>query len=98
MTSVSTVSTVAGSVVTPRVAEPLRAPDRALSQAVSKAVSRLNANGFAGEGREVTISLDPGTHRTVVKVVDTSTREVLQQWPSEYVLRVAEDSKSRDSA
>ncbi|MEP6716176.1 MAG: flagellar protein FlaG [Terriglobia bacterium] len=72
------------------------APDRDLAQSVSKAVSHLNEQGFAGEGREITISLDPGTRQPVVKVVDISSGEILRQWPSQYVLQVAEDSKARE--
>jgi uncharacterized FlaG/YvyC family protein len=67
-------------------------PDqRALTQAVSGAVQKLNKSGIAGEGREITFSVDPGTRIPVVKVVDTNTNEVINQWPPEYALRLAEE-------
>src|SRR5580693_1983253 len=66
---------------------------RALNSAVSGAVRTLNESGIAGQGREVTFSLDPGTHIPVVKVVDTNTQEVITQWPSDYALRLAETTQ-----
>jgi flagellar protein FlaG len=71
----------------------------AYNRAVSAAVQTLNDAGYAGAGREVTISLDQATRRPVVKVVDTATNEVIQQWPTQYVLQLAADSQKagRDS-
>ena len=63
---------------------------RALTSAVSDAVRTLNDSGIVGEGREVTFSLDRATRIPVVKVVDTSTQEVINQWPPEYAIRLAE--------
>jgi uncharacterized FlaG/YvyC family protein len=72
---------------------------RALNQAVSAAVSRLNAGGYLGENREVQHSLAPGTHTPVIQVIDTQTREVITQWPPEYLLQLAAEinAKTRDS-
>jgi flagellar protein FlaG len=71
----------------------------AYNRAVSAAVQTLNDSGYAGAGREVTISLDQATRRPVIKVVDTATNEVIQQWPTQYVLQLAADSQKsgRDS-
>ena len=76
-----------------------QAPDRELTRSVAAAVQTLNNAGIPGEGREVTFSLDQATKRPVVKVVLTSTKEVLQQWPPEYLLQLAADTKklTRDS-
>lgn len=75
------------------------AEERALSRSVAAAVQALNEAGYVGQGREVTFSLDPATRRPVTKVVDTATNEVLQQWPPEYLLQLAADTKrlTRDS-
>jgi uncharacterized FlaG/YvyC family protein len=72
---------------------------RALNRSVSAAVQTLNDAGYAGQGREVTFSVDPATKRPVVKVLDTTTKEVLYQWPQEYVLQLAAETNklSRDS-
>ncbi len=73
--------------------------DRTLNRAVSAAVGKLNDSSYAGEGREVTFSLDPATKQPVVKVIDTATREVIRQLPPEYLLQVAGDDATgvRDS-
>ena len=73
--------------------------DRTLNRAVSVAVGKLNESSYAGEGREVTFSVDPGTKQPVVKVIDTATKEVIRQLPPEYLLQIAGDdaSNARDS-
>ena len=73
--------------------------ERAFNRQVSTAVQALNDAGYAGNGREVTFSLDQATRRPVIKVVDTSTKEVLQQWPPEYLLQLAAETRklTRDS-
>jgi len=73
--------------------------ERALNRSVSAAVQTVNDAGYPGDGREVTFSVDQATKRPVIKVVDTSTKEVLQQWPPEYLLQLAADAQklTRDS-
>jgi flagellar protein FlaG len=72
---------------------------RVATQDVSKAVKGLNEADYLGAGKEITFSIDRATRLPVVKVVNTNTREVLEQWPAEYVLQLAADyAKSvRDS-
>ena len=77
---------------TPGVTPP---PDRALNRAVSGAVKVLNDAGHAGQGREITFSVDRVSHLPVVRVVDTDTKEVVQQWPSDYVLQLAESYEQK---
>ena len=59
----------------------------------------VNDAGYPGDGREVTFSVDQATKRPVIKVVDTLTKEVIQQWPPEYLLQFAADVRrlTRDS-
>ncbi len=64
----------------------LTAEQRTLIQAV-KAV---NAAQAFGEDNEVTYSVDRAAHVVVVKVVNKSTGNVIDQIPAEYVLRMAE--------
>ena len=73
--------------------------ERALNRSVSAAVQTVNAAGYPGDGREVTFSVDQATKRPVIRVVDTLTKEVLHQWPPEYVLQLAADARklARDS-
>jgi uncharacterized FlaG/YvyC family protein len=70
--------------------------ERTLNRAVSAAVGHLNEAGYAGQGREVTFSVDPATKRSVIKVIDTATKEVINQLPAEYLLQLAAE-KSNDS-
>lgn len=73
--------------------------DRTLTRAVSEAVGKLNNAGYAGEGREVTFSIDHSTKQPVIKVIDTATKEVITQMPPQYVLALADTSTNyeRDS-
>ena len=73
--------------------------DRTLNRAVSVAVGKLNESSYAGEGREVTFSVDPATKQPVVKVIDTATKEIIRQLPPEYLLQIAGDDANdgRDS-
>jgi uncharacterized FlaG/YvyC family protein len=66
--------------------------ERALTRSIAAAVQTVNDAHLAGEGREVTFSFDHTTRLPVVKVLDTSTKEVVQQWPPEYLLRLAEEA------
>jgi uncharacterized FlaG/YvyC family protein len=80
--------------------EPDRAqanPERALTLAVAGAARRLNDINYAGEGREITFSLDPATKKPLVKVVDLDTREVVFQWPSKYLLELAAEHAGNDA-
>jgi hypothetical protein len=42
-----------------------------------------------GVGNEMTFALDRETRRTVVRIVDRETKEVIRQIPSEEILRMA---------
>jgi uncharacterized FlaG/YvyC family protein len=69
--------------------EPASPDQRTLIQAV-KAV---NASQVFGENNELTFILDRATHRAVVRIVDRTSGEVVEQIPAEYVLRIAEELK-----
>jgi hypothetical protein len=89
----------------PVVAEPPTPPapvtpeERALTRSVSAAVQTVNDAKAAGEGREVTFSVDRATRQPVITNVDTTTKEIVQQWPPAYLLQLAADTNllPRDS-
>jgi flagellar protein FlaG len=56
-----------------------------------RAVKAFNASDLFGSGRELSLGVDRETTRPVVRIVDRATKEVVQQIPSEYLLRMAED-------
>lgn len=64
-----------------------------------KAVRRLekaslgDTNSLFGARNEMTFHLDRDTRRTVVKIVNRETGEVVQQFPAEEVLRLAAQAK-----
>jgi flagellar protein FlaG len=61
---------------------------------IIQAVRAVNASGKLGEASELTFLLDETTRRLVVRVVDRTTGEVLQQIPNEQILRLAQDFKA----
>lgn len=90
LTSINPITVLpAGSPGAPPTATPV---DRTLTRAVSEAVGKLNNAGYAGEGREVTFSIDHSTQQPVIKVIDTVTKEVITQFPPQYVLALAENA------
>jgi len=70
-----------------------REHDRELIQA-AKAV---NSSDLLGRGNELTFSLDKGSGRMVIRLVNRKTREVVEQIPAEDVLRLAEALKNPPS-
>jgi uncharacterized FlaG/YvyC family protein len=73
--------------------------ERALNRSVSAAVQTVNESQVLGADRSVTFSFDQATRLPVVKVLDTSTNQVVEQWPPEYILQLAADARksTRDS-
>ena len=66
---------------------------RELRQLLTSATRTLNKVSFAGEGREINLSVDTATKRPIVKIVDTQNKEVVAQWPPKYLMRMAEELK-----
>jgi uncharacterized FlaG/YvyC family protein len=54
-----------------------------------QAIRELNEGQVFGTDNEVLFSVDRGTRLPVVRIVNRETREVVQQLPPEYVLRMA---------
>ncbi len=69
--------------------EPIPIPQRSLIQAV-RAVNTAQA---LGSDRELTFAIDRQTRRVVVRIVNSSTGEVLDQIPNEQVRQIAEKLK-----
>ena len=70
--------------------QPSHAEIAAANRDLSKAVRLLNDTAAAGNSREFSIAIDPATRQAVVRIVDTETRAVVEQLPSEYLLHVAQ--------
>lgn len=80
----------AAAAASPESTPPVSAEVRETTRQVTAALQSLNAANFAGEGREITFSVDRQTRLPVVRVIDTQSKEVIQQWPREYVLAIAQ--------
>jgi flagellar protein FlaG len=63
---------------------------------VNEAVSQLNKSAQA-KSQGLEFSVDSDTKRTVVKVIDQSTKEVLRQIPSPEALEIAKSLESKAS-
>jgi hypothetical protein len=58
-----------------------------------QAVRAVNAAEVFGQEHELSFAVDRETRRPVVRIVDRKTRAVVEQIPSESVLRLAEELK-----
>jgi uncharacterized FlaG/YvyC family protein len=75
-------------------AEP--APARRLSddqRSLIQAVKALNGANLFGEDNELTFILDRASRQAIVRIVNKKTREVVEQIPAEYVVRMAAEMK-----
>jgi uncharacterized FlaG/YvyC family protein len=61
---------------------------------IVEAVKALNAVEMFGPENELLFQRDARTQRMVIRLVNRKTREVVNQVPAEYVLRLAEDRKN----
>ncbi|MFN3566730.1 MAG: flagellar protein FlaG [Burkholderiaceae bacterium] len=64
------------------------AADRAASEQLRRAMAEASRR-LAQKASELTFEFDEDTRRVIVKLVDTRTREVLRQIPSEEALAIA---------
>lgn len=64
---------------------------------VAAAVAKLNGDALFGADREVIYSFDRTTHLPVVRVLDSQTKEVINQWPPEFALQLAFGDIAKDT-
>ena len=76
-------------------ATPIDPKVAAKNRLVSEAVKALNVAGAAGGSHQFSIAIDPATREAVVRIVDSTTNELVEQLPSEYILRVAQQLSER---
>ncbi len=73
-------------------------PPRPVSQdqkALLQAVKTVNAFQLFGQENELTFVIDRAAHIAVVRIVNKKTGDVVQQIPTEQVLKLAEESNER---
>ena len=59
-----------------------------------QAVKELEKAAVAGDGNELRLALDRETKRPVVRIVNRETGELIQQFPTEEVIRLAQRLKA----
>jgi flagellar protein FlaG len=77
----------------PAAATPVPQEKSPARSEVVQAVKALNESKMFGEENDLVFQRDPQTRRMLIKVVNRKTREVINQVPPEYVLRLAADAK-----
>lgn len=95
--NISSISPVVATAVAQTSAPQVR-EQAAERQKLIQAVKALNASNALGENNELTFVLDRSTHRTLTRVIDRQTQEVVMQIPAEYVLRLAEQLSPNSSS
>ena len=95
---VSTMSGLPSGLVTAQAEGVTSTPKLAREErrALIQAVRAVNAADLYGQENELSFTFDRASQRAVVRIVDRKTREVVQQFPSEQVLRLAEELKQRE--
>ena len=69
--------------------------DQAPGRDLVRAVKALNQTEMFGQDNELEFQRDPNSRRMVIRVVNRKTKEVISQAPPEYVLRLAQDLKTK---
>ena len=64
---------------------------------LAQSVQQLNQSSLVPDGREFSLSLDPKTKLPVVRVMDTTTHDVIEQVPAEYILNLTASLESEQS-
>jgi uncharacterized FlaG/YvyC family protein len=85
--STSLTSTAAAPAAAP--SHPAPAPNREVNRQTRVAVNTLNQAETAGPGREFSFSIDPKSKLPIVKIVDSNTRELIEQIPAQAIVDLA---------
>jgi len=65
--------------------------ERAEQSRLIQAVKTVNQSGIFGNAEELVFTTDQMTGRSVVRLINKDTKEVVRQIPPEYLLRLSED-------
>ncbi|MEI9977183.1 MAG: flagellar protein FlaG [Ignavibacteriota bacterium] len=79
----------------PATAEPASGTKLQVNRAAAQAVAEVNSSQVFGQNNELTFAVDRASKRTVIRLVDKNTGEVVRQIPSETILHLAEALKNR---
>jgi flagellar protein FlaG len=88
------VDPVGAKVSSPAAAEPAAGVKMQVKRATAQAVAALNSAKIFGANNELTFAVDRATGRTVARLVDRTTGEIVRQIPPETLLQLAEGLKN----
>ena len=71
------------------------APDPVENRDISQAVHALNAAQYFCDNNELSFLLDRQTRLPVIRIVNKKTKEMVDQIPPEYILRLAEQFRQQ---
>jgi len=77
--------------VTVAPVSPLTPQERAQQRQLIRAVESVNLSQMFGQSTELTYSYDSRAKKTVLRIVDKETNEVVRQLPEEYLLELAQE-------
>ena len=69
--------------------QPPSAEQIATQREIVTAVKAVNSSQMLGSNNELAFKMDRETKQSVIQIIDRETKEVIQQIPAEYILRVA---------
>ena len=72
-----------------------RAGALAENRDIVQAVKALNAASSFGDNNELSFMLDRNTKLPVIRIVNSATKEVVEQIPAEYILQLAQELGQR---
>ena len=76
------------------VSNPAATPDNEIPvRQVVTAVREINKSELMGQGRQLTFTRDPETHRPIIQIIDKESGEIVDQLPAETVLNLAKQLK-----
>ena len=61
----------------------------AVNREVIQAVRAVNKSEMFGDQNALDFQIDQRTHKMVIRVINRKTKEVIDQYPPEYILRMA---------
>jgi uncharacterized FlaG/YvyC family protein len=77
----------------PAVDPSVPAERAAQTREVIQAVRAVNKSEMFGDQNALDFQMDQRTHKMVIRVINRKTKEVIDQYPPEYILRMADTLK-----
>ncbi len=74
---------------------PTEPPLAAGNRPVLAALKVLKDSGIFSDSHQFSIAIDPATRQAVIRITDRATQELIEQFPSEYILQVARNLTAR---